>query len=152
MVRLARLHGSQDRDRGRLSTARRCAYRVVRRVTDEGAYADRAFTAEAERYELSPRDRAFAQQLVYGTLQRQATLDYVLTALSARPVEAIDPPLRDALRIGLYQLHLPRQRAGSRRGGADRGAGEARARRRPPLRERGDAARLPRGPGPAWRS
>ena len=33
MVRLARLHGSQDRDRGRLSTARRCAYRVVRRVT-----------------------------------------------------------------------------------------------------------------------
>jgi 16S rRNA (cytosine967-C5)-methyltransferase len=104
MVRLARLHGSQDRDRGRLSTARRCAYRVVRRVTEEGAYADRAFTAEAERHELAPRDRAFAQQLVYGTLQRQATLDYVLTALSARPVEAIDPPLRDALRLGLYQL------------------------------------------------
>ena len=28
----------------------------------------------------------------------------MLTALSARPVESIDPPLRDALRIGLYQL------------------------------------------------
>ncbi|MGZ4201582.1 MAG: 16S rRNA (cytosine(967)-C(5))-methyltransferase RsmB [Thermoleophilaceae bacterium] len=102
MVRLARLHGSQDH--GRLSTARQCAYRVLRRVNEEDAYADRAFTAEAERHELSPRDRAFAQQLVYGTLQRQATLDYVLTALSARPVESIDPPLRDALRLGLYQL------------------------------------------------
>jgi 16S rRNA (cytosine967-C5)-methyltransferase len=104
MVRLARLHGSQDRGGSRLSTARRCAYHVMRRVTAEGAYADRAFVSEAERYELAPRDRAFAQQLVYGTLQRQATLDYVLTALSARPVDDIDPPLRDALRLGVYQL------------------------------------------------
>ena len=64
----------------------------------------RLHAARPSVHELSPRDRAFAQQLVYGTLQRQATLDYVLTALSARPVEAIDPPLRDALRIGLYQL------------------------------------------------
>jgi len=104
MVRLARLHGSQDREKGRLSVARRCAYQVMRRVTSEGAYADRAFVAEAERYELAPRDRAFAQQLVYGTVQRQATLDYVLTALSARPHDDIDPPLRDALRLGIYQL------------------------------------------------
>jgi 16S rRNA (cytosine967-C5)-methyltransferase len=103
MVRLARLHGASH-GRGRLSVARRCAYRVMRRVTDEGAFADRAFVSEAERYELSPRDRAFAQQLVYGTVQRQATLDYVLTALSARPVESLDPPLRDTLRLGLFQL------------------------------------------------
>jgi 16S rRNA (cytosine967-C5)-methyltransferase len=104
MVRLARLHGSQDRDKGRLSVARRCAYTVMRRVSADGAYADRTFVAEAERFELTPRDRAFAQQLVYGTLQRQATLDYVLTALSARPVDDIDPPLLDALRLGVYQL------------------------------------------------
>ncbi len=77
---------------------------MLRRVTAEDAFADRAFTGEAERYELTPRDRAFAQQLVYGTLQRQATLDYVLTALSARPVGSIDPPLRDTLRLGLFQL------------------------------------------------
>jgi 16S rRNA (cytosine967-C5)-methyltransferase len=103
MVRLARLHGTSH-GRSRLSPARRCAYRVLRRVGAEDAFADRAFTGEAERYELTPRDRAFAQQLVYGTLQRQATLDYVLTALSARPVASIDPPLRDTLRLGLFQL------------------------------------------------
>jgi 16S rRNA (cytosine967-C5)-methyltransferase len=103
MVRLARLHGTSH-GRGRLSTPRRCAYRVLRRVSEDGAFADRAFTAEAERYELSARDRAFAQQLVYGTVQRRATLDYVLTALSARPVEALDPPLLDTLRLGLFQL------------------------------------------------
>jgi 16S rRNA (cytosine967-C5)-methyltransferase len=103
MVKLARLHGSSQ-GRGRLSVARRCAYRVMRRVSEDDAFADRAFTAEAERYELTPRDRAFAQQLVYGTVQRRATLDYVLTALSARPVASIDPPLRDTLRLGLFQL------------------------------------------------
>jgi 16S rRNA (cytosine967-C5)-methyltransferase len=103
MVKLARLHGSSH-GRGRLSVARNCAYRVMRRVSEDGAFADRAFTAEAERYELAPRDRAFAQQLVYGTVQRRATLDYVLTALSARPVASIDPALRDTLRLGLFQL------------------------------------------------
>ena len=103
MVRLARLHGTTQ-GRSRLSVSRRCAYRVLRRVTHEDAFADRAFTAEAERFELTPRDRAFAQQLVYGTLQRRATLDYVLTALSSRPVGSLDPPLRDTLRLGLFQL------------------------------------------------
>jgi 16S rRNA (cytosine967-C5)-methyltransferase len=103
MVRLARMHGTSH-SKNRLSPARRCAYRVLRRVTAEGAFADRALNGEAERYELTPRDRAFAQQLVYGTLQRRATLDYVLTALSSRPVASLDPPLRDTLRLGLFQL------------------------------------------------
>jgi 16S rRNA (cytosine967-C5)-methyltransferase len=104
MVKLARLHGGSSQGRGRLSVARQCAYRVLRRVSEDDAFADRVFVAEAERYELTPRDRAFAQQLVYGTVQRRATLDYVLTALSARPVVSIDPPLRDTLRLGLFQL------------------------------------------------
>ncbi|HYY05369.1 MAG TPA: 16S rRNA (cytosine(967)-C(5))-methyltransferase RsmB, partial [Candidatus Limnocylindria bacterium] len=103
MVRLARLGGGSY-GRSRVSPARLCAYRVLRRVSADDAFADRAFNSEAERHELSPRDRAFAQQLVFGTLQRQSTLDYVLTALSARPVGSIDPPLRDTLRLGLFQL------------------------------------------------
>lgn len=88
----------------RVSGPRRCAYRVLRRVSEQGAYADRAFRAEAERAGLGPRDRAFAQRLVYGAVQRRATLDHVLGALADRSVEAIDPPLRDALRLGLLQL------------------------------------------------
>jgi 16S rRNA (cytosine967-C5)-methyltransferase len=104
MVRMARLRGPHHAARGSLSAARRCAYRVIRRVREHGAFADRAFVAEAARASLDARDRAFAQQLVYGTVQRRATLDYVLTALSARPVDRIDPPLRDALQLGVYQV------------------------------------------------
>src|SRR6059036_3578473 len=60
------------------SRARRCAFRVVRRVFDEGAFTDRAFRAEAERAGLDARDRAFAQHLAYTTVQRKATLDHVI--------------------------------------------------------------------------
>jgi 16S rRNA (cytosine967-C5)-methyltransferase len=86
------------------SAARRCAFRVVRRVFDEGAFTDRAFRAEVERAGLDARDRAFAQRLAYATVQRKATLDHVLRQLSSRPPEELDPPLRDALRIGVAQL------------------------------------------------
>jgi 16S rRNA (cytosine967-C5)-methyltransferase len=84
-------------------TARELAFRVVRRVS-EGAYADRAFRAEARRAQLPGADRAFAQQLAYGTVQRRMTLDHVIAALSDRPLHKVDPRLLDALRIGVYQL------------------------------------------------
>jgi 16S rRNA (cytosine967-C5)-methyltransferase len=84
--------------------SRAVAHAVLGRVFDEGAFADRAFRAEAERAGLDPRDRAFAQQLAYGTVQRRATLDHLIESLSSRPVENLDPGVRDALRLGLFQL------------------------------------------------
>jgi 16S rRNA (cytosine967-C5)-methyltransferase len=80
------------------------AHVVLGRVFDEGAFADRAFRAEADRSGLDPRDRAFAQQLAYGVVQRRATLDHLIESLSSRGVEQLDPGVRDALRLGLFQL------------------------------------------------
>jgi 16S rRNA (cytosine967-C5)-methyltransferase len=72
------------------------------RVFDEGAYADRAFAAEAAG--LDPRDRAFAQRIAYGAVQRVRTLDHALGAIGGRPVEELDVPVRAALRLGAYEL------------------------------------------------
>jgi 16S rRNA (cytosine967-C5)-methyltransferase len=83
------------------SPARVCAYRVLRRVDAEGAYADRAFRAEADRAGLDARDRAFAQRLAYGTIQRRRTIDHAIEALASR---AVDAPVLDALRLGVFQL------------------------------------------------
>ena len=83
-------------------TARAVAAKVVERVFEEGAYADRAFRSDAER--LDARDRAFAQQLAYGTVQRVRTLDHAIETLGRRPVRKLDPPVRAALRTGAYQL------------------------------------------------
>ncbi len=87
-----------------MTPSRRCAFAVVRRVFEDGSYADRAFRTEADRLGLEGRDRAFAMRLAYGTVQRRLTLDWLIGRLSGRPPERLDPPVLAALRIGLYQL------------------------------------------------
>jgi 16S rRNA (cytosine967-C5)-methyltransferase len=90
------------RARGGVSPARACALRVIRRVFEKGAYADRAFAGEAAH--LEPRDRALAMALSYGTVQRLATLDHVARALLKGPLEKLDPPVLAVLRLGLFEL------------------------------------------------
>ncbi|MBD0338344.1 MAG: SAM-dependent methyltransferase [Thermoleophilia bacterium] len=85
-----------------ISPARRAAYEVVRRVFEHDAYADRALAAAAEG--LDERDRALAQRLAYGTVQRVRTLDHAIETLGRRPVRKLDPPVLAALRLGAYQL------------------------------------------------
>jgi 16S rRNA (cytosine967-C5)-methyltransferase len=103
MVKLAGRRGSR---RHEPTPARTCAFRVLQRTFGEGAYADRAFRAEAERAGLDARDRAFAQRLAYGAIQNRRTLDYVIMALSARDVGSLDLPVLNALRLGIYQVAL----------------------------------------------
>jgi 16S rRNA (cytosine967-C5)-methyltransferase len=85
-----------------IAPARRAAYEVVRRVFEEDAYADRAL--ESAVAGLDQRDRALAQRLAYGTVQRARTLDFGIDQLGKRPVRKLDPPVRAALRLGTYQL------------------------------------------------
>jgi 16S rRNA (cytosine967-C5)-methyltransferase len=83
-------------------TARGVAYEVVRRVFEEDAYADRVFRTAAAG--LNPRDRGFAMQLAYGTVQRVRPLDHAIETLGRRPVRKLDAPVLAALRLGAYQL------------------------------------------------
>lgn len=85
-----------------IAPARRAAFEVVRRVFEEDAYADRALAAAVEG--LDDRDRALAQRLAYGTVQRRRTIDFGIEQLGKRPVRKLDPPVRTALRLGAYQL------------------------------------------------
>jgi 16S rRNA (cytosine967-C5)-methyltransferase len=84
-----------------VTPARQVAFAVIRRVFEQGAYADRALHGEAK--ELDPRERALAMQLAYGTVQRRLSLDHLIEQL-ARPVDELDARTLAALRLGLYQL------------------------------------------------
>jgi 16S rRNA (cytosine967-C5)-methyltransferase len=85
-----------------IAPARRCAFAVVRRVFERGAYADRAFQSEAA--PLDRRDRALAMRLAYGTVQRKGTLDHLIERLAGRSVARLDAPVLAALRLGLFEL------------------------------------------------
>ena len=136
--------------RAAVAPARRAAYEVVLRVFEDDAYADRAFAAAAAG--LDARDRALAQQIAYGTVQRVRALDHGIETLGRRPVRKLDPPVRAALRLGAYQLAyldgVAAARGGERVGRArPRGAARAGG----AVHERGDAAADRRAPRAARR-
>lgn len=51
-----------------------------------------------------PRDRALALELAGGVMRWRNLLDYVASAYSSRPLSSLSPRVRNALRIGIYQL------------------------------------------------
>jgi len=85
-----------------IAPARRVAFDVVRRVFEDGAYADRAFAAAAR--DLDERDRALAQRIAYGTVQRTRTIDHGIEQLGRRPVRKLDAAVVASLRIAAFQL------------------------------------------------
>ncbi len=84
--------------------ARALAMEVLLRVEGEGAHADAALATALPRANLSGRDRAFATRLVYGSLAWQGRLDWQLARLASRDPATLDPAVRSALRLGLYQV------------------------------------------------
>ncbi|MGH3136126.1 MAG: transcription antitermination factor NusB, partial [Gaiellaceae bacterium] len=109
--------------------ARAAAFKVLLRVFEDDAYADRALRSAVAG--LDERDRALAQRLAYGAVQRVRTLDHAIEALGRRRVARLDPPVRAALRLGAYQLGfvdgVPRYAAVNESVELVRGAGLERA-------------------------
>ncbi|HET9152934.1 MAG TPA: 16S rRNA (cytosine(967)-C(5))-methyltransferase RsmB [Solirubrobacterales bacterium] len=88
----------------RVSPARALAFATVRATFEDGAFTERAFRAEADRLGLEGRDRAQAQRLAYGAVQRRGTSDVAIERLAGRSTRLLDPPVLAALRLGLYEL------------------------------------------------
>ena len=86
-----------------MTSARDVARRVLVRV-DDGAYSNLVLPEALRRTSLRDRDRAFATDLVYGTLRAQRRLDARLAPHSHRPLDQLDSAARAALRLGAYQL------------------------------------------------
>jgi 16S rRNA (cytosine967-C5)-methyltransferase len=90
--------------RSRVDSPRQAAYDAIAAVHRDDAYANLVMPSILRDYRLSGRDAAFATELVYGTLRATGSLDAILSAAAGRDVTKIDPPVRDALRLGAYQL------------------------------------------------
>jgi 16S rRNA (cytosine967-C5)-methyltransferase len=88
----------------RVSPARALAFAVLRETFEDGAHTERAFRAAAERVGLDGRERAQAQRLAYGAVQRRGSADAAIEELAGRSTRLLDPPVLAALRLGLYEL------------------------------------------------
>ena len=84
--------------------ARLVAFDVLKAVREQDAYANLVLPGLLKERGLSGRDAAFATELAYGTLRAQGQLDVVLQACVDRPLDQVDRPVLDVLRLGAYQL------------------------------------------------
>jgi 16S rRNA (cytosine967-C5)-methyltransferase len=86
-----------------ISPARLAAFHILQQV-ENGAFSS-VLLAAAEPG-LHHADRALCHELVLGVLRWQLSLDKIVEYFSKRRVEALDPAVRIALRLGLYQLRF----------------------------------------------
>ncbi|MFC9895851.1 RsmB/NOP family class I SAM-dependent RNA methyltransferase [Nocardia sp. NPDC127579] len=77
---------------------------VLRAVRERDAYANLVLPALLRERNISGRDAALATELAYGACRSLGLLDAVIAAGAGRPIDEIDGPLLDVLRLGVYQL------------------------------------------------
>src|SRR5438309_2916935 len=67
-----------------------------------GQFVEKLLADAFTRAHLSPSDRALCQELVYGTVRWQATLDWLIARKTQNRSQ--QPRLQNLLRLGLYQI------------------------------------------------
>lgn len=87
-----------------ITPARALAFETVRATFEREAHSERFFREAADRLELPGRERAQAQRLAFGAVQRRGTADTAIERLAERSPRLLDPPVIAALRLGLYEL------------------------------------------------
>ncbi|AJY76459.1 16S rRNA (cytosine(967)-C(5))-methyltransferase RsmB [Paenibacillus beijingensis] len=89
---------------GAVKTARGLALDTLLKVETEGAYSNLQLNRSLQAAGLSRADASLSTELVYGTIQRQLTLDYWLGQFVAKGLRKLEPWVLVLLRMSLYQL------------------------------------------------
>jgi len=86
-----------------ISPARLAAFEILRRVTQQDAYA--AELLHSSTYsKLSPADHGLATELVMGVLRWQSSLDDRISQISSQKLAKLDAEVLISLRMAVYQL------------------------------------------------
>ncbi len=86
-----------------ITSERKVAFEVLRRTFEDGEFTERAFRQEVTSAGLEGRDRAFAQFLAFGAVQRKGTSDALVREFSRRGQRS-GPAAINALRLGLFEI------------------------------------------------
>lgn len=84
--------------------ARDVSLDVLIRVERRQSYSNIELNNVLRRSELSPVDRSLVTELVYGTLQRRNTLDWVLSPFVSKGLNKLEVWVRELLRMSVYQF------------------------------------------------
>lgn len=100
-----RVNFAKQKPGSRKVTAREAALDILTRVEAEKAYSNLLLNQTLQKLSLSRPDAGLATEIVYGTIQRQNTIDYFLERFVAKGLTKLQPWVRNLLRLSFYQLY-----------------------------------------------
>lgn len=87
-----------------MANTREMALLILYEIYQNGAYSNMALKNALAKSEYSPQDKAFITNLVYGTVKRCITLDYVISQFSKIKLKKMSAYILNILRMGIYQI------------------------------------------------
>ncbi|TCP69777.1 16S rRNA (cytosine(967)-C(5))-methyltransferase RsmB [Baia soyae] len=85
-------------------SARDVALDILIQYESKEAFSNLLLNQSLERSELEIRDKRLVTELVYGVIQRQNSLDWVIDQLISRGSKSVELWVKQLLRLGLYQM------------------------------------------------
>lgn len=83
---------------------REIAFQSLLTICRDEGYSNIVVSKAIQAHKFSDRDRRFYTELVYGTLRCLNYLDWIISQLSTRKLNKLDPVCLAIVRLGLYQI------------------------------------------------
>ncbi|MCX7904205.1 MAG: 16S rRNA (cytosine(967)-C(5))-methyltransferase RsmB [Caloramator sp.] len=84
--------------------ARFLALKILSEIDEKKAFSNIKLNQYYKKYNLSSLDRAFATEVVYGTLRWKLKIDYLIQKFCKRDLKDINIWALNCIRIGVYQI------------------------------------------------
>lgn len=89
-----------------MKNIRKLALETLLKIDYDGAYSNLEIKSTLQRFPIKDEDRRLYLNIVYGCLQNQIYLDYLIKQQSSRPLNKLHKEVSGILRIAIYQLYF----------------------------------------------
>lgn len=86
-------------------TAREAALKALYSIDKEGAYINAALKEALGRDGLSPQDKGFVTDILYGVVSNRDAIDYIISRFSKIKLKKMTFWVLNILRMGIYQIY-----------------------------------------------
>ncbi len=86
------------------TTARQIALLSLCRCEKDGKYSNLENDAAIKKFNLQGSERKLYTKLLYGTVEKRITLDYIISQISNKKIEDMSVQMLNILRMSIYQL------------------------------------------------
>lgn len=87
-----------------MANARKIAVKALIEIEKSEGYSNIVLKNIFSNNDMSPKDKSLASAIIYGTLDRRLTIDFVLKKFIKKPLSKIDPVTYEALSIAVFQI------------------------------------------------